>query len=52
MTIFEYMQNNPFMTFLFALLTIVAVRHLFGFVTIMLRGYPPEHVDVEGRERD
>lgn len=52
MTLFEYMQENPWMTFFLILvvanITVKAVRG----AIVLIRGYPPEHVDSLGARKD
>lgn len=47
-----YAENNPWMTAFMIFMMIVAYRVTFGMLVVLVRGYPPVHSDVMGRNRD
>lgn len=47
-----YAENNPWMTAFLAVVVVAAYRVTFGMLVVLVRGYPPAHTDVIGRNRD
>jgi len=48
MTIFEFMKGSPVLTFLIACLVTSTVARFIRFLGIVIRGWPPSHLDADG----
>jgi hypothetical protein len=48
MNFWQYLNDNPWMSFWFSLLLAGAFKYTLRMISITVRGWPPSHLDADG----